>query len=152
MLLHRLITPQIQQLALKPFNLSREHPLIINGKPLKDLIQLLQLMLKDIQSIAIRPHPILVGLMIDLLHHIFKRLLDIIPSRIKIIHMYLQMIVMHLAQTDAFRLLRLEVFEVVLPHPFYHFPQGIVEPMEQPLLSLVLLTNGLRIFLAILAL
>lgn len=109
-------------------------------------------MLEHIQSIPIGPHPILISLMIDLLNHILKGFLDVVPSRVQIIHMYFEVIVVHLAETDAFRLFCLEIFEVVLPHPLDDFPQGVVEPVEQALLGLVLLSDRSGVFLTVLPL
>ena len=61
--------------------------------------------------------------MIDLLNHILKGFLDVVPSRVQIIHVYFEVIVVHLAETDAFRLFCLKIFEVVLPHPLDDFTQ-----------------------------
>lgn len=90
--------------------------------------------------------------MIDLLNHILKGFLDVVPSRVKIIHVYFEVIVVHLAETDAFRLFCLEILEVILPHPLDDFPQGVVEPVEQALLGLVLLSNRSGVFLTVLPL
>lgn len=90
--------------------------------------------------------------MIDLLNHILKGFLDVVPSRVQIIHVYFEVIVVHLAKADAFRLFCLEIFEVVLPHPLDDFPQGVVEPVEQTLLGLVLLSNRSGVFLTVLPL
>jgi hypothetical protein len=109
-------------------------------------------MLKHIQSIPIGPHPILISLMIDLLNHILKGFLDVVPSRVKIIHVYFEVIIVHLAETDAFRLFCLEIFEVVLPHPLDDFAQGVVEPVEHALLCLILLSDCSGVFLTVLSL
>ena len=87
-------------------------------------------MLEHIQSIAIGSHPIFIGLVIDLLNNVFKSFLNVIPCRVKIIHVYLQMVIVHLAQTDALRLLCLEILEMVLPHSLDYLAQRVVEPME----------------------
>ncbi len=120
LLLDWFVIPDIKQLVLKAFNLGSEHPLVIDGKAFEDLIKFFQFMLEDIQGITIGSHAILVGLVVYLLDHILECFLDVVPGRVQIIHVYLQVIVMHLAEADIFSLLCPEILEVVLPHSLDH--------------------------------
>lgn len=120
LLLDWFVIPNIKQLVLKAFNLGSEHPLVIDGKAFEDLIKFFQFMLEDIQGISIGSHAILVGLVVDLLDHILECFLDVVPGRVQIIHVYLQVIVMHLAEADVFSLLCPEILEMVLPHSLDH--------------------------------
>lgn len=78
-------------------------------------------MLEDIESIPVSSDSFLVIACIDSLNHVLYGLLDVIPGFVQIVHVHLQIFIVHLTGLKAFHLLGLEILEMIASHSLDHF-------------------------------
>lgn len=134
LVVNSLIIPELQQLVLELLHLRLEAPLVIDSKLLKGIFEFFDLMPKHADSISISPDSFFIGGRINLLHNILYGLLNIVPSRVQVIHMHLQVFIGHLAGANVFGFLDLEVLEMIFSHLLDNFNQFVVEIVEKDLL------------------